>query len=438
MSATGFRNDMPPQYPSGDASNFVEFVNEVHASATAAQAIKHVDLTPSGYEVAPISSLLVHSTWDTTMDPASVKLVYDSGLSEAALKGLKDNGFETWLVYALQKAHTIGEELNLSMIPENQLLLLHVYAIAPCKNITMLTVPSQWYARTGKEFKQELQSCLPELDLGLRESNEDRTVVRIGGRSSQSVSNSADPIQSADNNRHRMPRCLRCKSKKFGCDRRRPCERCAKVGLGFDDCIPEDESNRHRMPRCLRCKAKKFGCDRKRPCERCAKVGLGFDDCIPEDESNSRDGFYGGSYTKGPEKKSQNAEPDQAAADGNGASSTEYARGDETIANPENLEDDEADEAADDNGGDKTFFERVNQYLGNSSAMGSFLKLYEEHVMASRGFEEALTAATRFFDGQGELFAELQRYLRGEEDVQELNFAYENFLMEHEIVEEDP
>lgn len=37
------------------------------------------------------------------------------------------------------------------------------------------------------------------------------------------------------------PRCQRCKQRKKGCDRQRPCGRCAKAGLGADCCIPVDE-----------------------------------------------------------------------------------------------------------------------------------------------------------------------------------------------------
>ncbi|KAJ4344786.1 uncharacterized protein N0V89_012530 [Didymosphaeria variabile] len=388
-----FTDDIPSQYPNGDAPNFVDFVNGVYASATTAKEVKHVDFTPFPNEIAPISSLLVHLTWDTTMNPATVQPVYDSGLSEAALEGLKDNGFDEWLVYALQKAHQVGEEISLDNIPENELLLLHVYAITPCNKITMLTVPSQWYAHTGETFKEELRMCLPELDVGLRESNENRTSVRIGGPQSQTVPTSADPLQSAD-------------------------------------------EALQKKPRCLKCKEKKKSCNRERPCERCAKVGLGFNDCIPEDESKSRNGFYGGRHTKGASKKSQNVELEQAVADGNGADATGHAPGNESVADTENLADDADDAAADDHDGSMSFFEQVNEYLGDMNAMEGFLELYGEYFWGYRDFEDVLNAATRFLDRQSELFAEFQGYLRGEEDIQELNWAYENFLIEYTKEEE--
>jgi hypothetical protein len=65
----------------------------------------------------------------------------------------------------------------LMAIPENKLFLLHAFAITPCKNITVLTVLSSWYAHTSKALKKELQKCFPELNVRLREGNEDGTLI---------------------------------------------------------------------------------------------------------------------------------------------------------------------------------------------------------------------------------------------------------------------
>jgi hypothetical protein len=185
-----------------------------------------------------------------------MKPIYDLDLSKAARDGLKNNGFETWLILALQKHHEVGEDIDMSTIPENELFLLHAFAITPCKNITMLTVPSLWYAHTSKPLIEELQECFPELKVRLREGNEGGTLVRIGGRAGDSVATPTDAadaaapapaaalIQSAGETFIQKPRCVKCKGMKKGCDRERPCARCVKAGLGFNDCVPEGEEFR--------------------------------------------------------------------------------------------------------------------------------------------------------------------------------------------------
>lgn len=48
------------------------------------------------------------------------------------------------------------------------------------------------------------------------------------------------------------------------------------------------------LPRCLRCKKSKKGCDRAKPvCTRCKEAGIQEGGCIPEDEGSGRKGKYG-------------------------------------------------------------------------------------------------------------------------------------------------
>ncbi|KAF2628548.1 hypothetical protein BU25DRAFT_410111 [Macroventuria anomochaeta] len=47
------------------------------------------------------------------------------------------------------------------------------------------------------------------------------------------------------------------------------------------DNVTDNKEDEPEKPRCERCKTRKRGCDRQRPCGRCVSQGLGFDDCIP-------------------------------------------------------------------------------------------------------------------------------------------------------------
>ncbi|KAK1831627.1 hypothetical protein QBC39DRAFT_330652 [Podospora conica] len=55
----------------------------------------------------------------------------------------------------------------------------------------------------------------------------------------------------------------------------------------------EEEKDTSSLPRCQRCRKSKKGCDRARPCGRCADAGITAENCISEDESNGRKGRYG-------------------------------------------------------------------------------------------------------------------------------------------------
>ncbi|KAF1831423.1 hypothetical protein BDW02DRAFT_556869 [Decorospora gaudefroyi] len=46
------------------------------------------------------------------------------------------------------------------------------------------------------------------------------------------------PVRYPDDDAPKKPRCERCKELKRGCDRERPCGRCATAGIGYDGCIP--------------------------------------------------------------------------------------------------------------------------------------------------------------------------------------------------------
>ena len=46
-------------------------------------------------------------------------------------------------------------------------------------------------------------------------------------------------------------------------------------------------------PRCQRCRNRKIGCDRQRPCQRCKDAGIGPEGCIPEGDGKGRKGRYG-------------------------------------------------------------------------------------------------------------------------------------------------
>ncbi|CAG5164516.1 uncharacterized protein ALTATR162_LOCUS6665 [Alternaria atra] len=48
----------------------------------------------------------------------------------------------------------------------------------------------------------------------------------------------ATPMYIPDDDAPKKPRCQRCKELKRGCDRERPCGRCANAGIGHDGCIP--------------------------------------------------------------------------------------------------------------------------------------------------------------------------------------------------------
>ncbi|KAI4939994.1 uncharacterized protein J4E92_001281 [Alternaria infectoria] len=48
----------------------------------------------------------------------------------------------------------------------------------------------------------------------------------------------ATPMYVPDDDAPKKPRCQRCKELKRGCDRERPCGRCANAGIGHDGCIP--------------------------------------------------------------------------------------------------------------------------------------------------------------------------------------------------------
>lgn len=48
----------------------------------------------------------------------------------------------------------------------------------------------------------------------------------------------ATPMYIHDDDAPKKPRCQRCKELKRGCDRERPCGRCANAGIGHDGCIP--------------------------------------------------------------------------------------------------------------------------------------------------------------------------------------------------------
>ncbi|KAF2440983.1 hypothetical protein P171DRAFT_488561 [Karstenula rhodostoma CBS 690.94] len=381
-----FANTTLPQYPIQDQPHFVEFLNGIYTDVTTANAIKHISFAPFGDEVGPITSLVARFTWDTTVSPVTVKPIYGRELSNAVREGLKLNGFEKWLVRALHQAHEVGEDIQLDAIPKDQLFLLHAFAITPCKNITMLTVPSQWYAHTDEAVKEELQECFPELNVRLRESNEDRTLVRIGGLENYSAPPAATPVQSVD-----------------------------------EDLL--------RRPRCLRCKQKKKSCDRKRPCERCHLAGLGFDDCIPEDTRFSRNGFYGGKHTKGRWRpQTPDTEAYQDDVDVN-------ATGDDVNQAPEpeqetvpGTADDGDDTAAETDTGNVFFFEQVSEYLSHRDAMNNFLELYQSFFTGQKSFEVLLKEAGTFLDGQPDLSADLKDYMRTEEDRQMLNGAFTNFL----------
>lgn len=265
-------NAILPQYPTQAKPHFAEFLNGIYANTTAAKVIKHVSFAPFGDEVGPITSLVARFTWDTTVFPAAVKPWYERELSSAVRKGLKDNGFEKWLARALQDGHEVGADIELNAISKDHLFLLHAFAITPCKGITMLTLPSQWYAHTDKAVKEELQECFPELNVSFRVSNKDHTLVRIGGPENYSAPSSAAPVQSVESAK-----------KEF-----------------------------LKRPRCVRCKNMKKSCNRERPCDRCSIVGLGIADCILEEASYSRNGIYGGNHTKGrSRRKTPHVEADQ-------------------------------------------------------------------------------------------------------------------------------
>lgn len=55
----------------------------------------------------------------------------------------------------------------------------------------------------------------------------------------------------------------------------------------------EEQPDLSTKPRCQRCRKSKKGCDRQRPCGRCADAGIPAELCISEDEGNGRKGRYG-------------------------------------------------------------------------------------------------------------------------------------------------
>lgn len=110
-----------------------------------------------------------------------------------------------------------------------------------------------------------------------------------------------------------LRRCVRCKTKKKGCSRGSPCERCALAGLTADECIylESDATFRNIKPkrkdtttytlkasvtkisrtisttgadpnaivRCSRCIRTARGCSHERPCEPCREHGLSEWEC---------------------------------------------------------------------------------------------------------------------------------------------------------------
>lgn len=68
-------------------------------------------------------------------------------------------------------------------------------------------------------------------------------------------------------------------------------------------------------PRCLRCKQRKKGCDRQRPCGRCVKAGIGIDGCIIDEEAATSPAFSASAETpnhKSPAAQEQPRQPAQA------------------------------------------------------------------------------------------------------------------------------
>lgn len=254
-----FEKAIPSQYPTAHHPHFAEFLNDLYANNTTASAVKHVSFVPIEDEVGPITSLVDKLTWDSTKVPAVIKLWYKREVSEEVRQSLKENGFEECLVRILQATHEEGTDVELDAIPKDRLFLLHAFAISPCSNISMLTLPSEWYAHTEKATKQELQACFPALSVGLRVSNENHTLFRIGGLENYSASSSIEPVQAS--------------------------------GLGKDDFLAR--------PRCVRCKKMKKGCNRERPCNFCIKAGLSARSCKPEHIRYCHNGRYGGQPGKG-------------------------------------------------------------------------------------------------------------------------------------------
>lgn len=158
----------PTQYSAQVPGNFVEFINSIYADAAVALAVKHIDFCPStssdpGASCA-IEELIDNVHFGEPDEPeAQPKIFYTQNLSDKARRELQ-GGFEIAFFNALNKAET--EQLD--EIPPLELLMLHVLAILPCKNVQLLTVSEEWYEHVDRQVREELEAALPLVSFNRR------------------------------------------------------------------------------------------------------------------------------------------------------------------------------------------------------------------------------------------------------------------------------
>lgn len=186
MSNPYLPNSSLVQYPTAELNKFPEFINTIYADAGAAATVRHVDFTsqtssngtPAAY---PLEELFEAMTFEEPTDSAAgpqLSVRYHRTLNNPARIGM-DTHVKPYLATALETIQI----LSLESLRPLQVFLLHVFAIEPCKNVNLLTVPREWYSHVNAVIKETLEEALPAVNFNIKTVVPFSDAVRIGNPS---------------------------------------------------------------------------------------------------------------------------------------------------------------------------------------------------------------------------------------------------------------